>query len=248
LKVIAFTRPERRLKESIAIAEAAGFAVMAAPSLEILSRDVRDIDGLFRTMNEDDTVVFTSPTSVEECIRSPLFRGSLNGTRVVSIGPGTSEALRSVGVEADEMPSEYSSEGMVRHLSGSVSGKRVILIRADRGSRTLDRGLEAAGAVVVDFAAYDLIPADPVHLNSILDAGKDGKIDVFAFTSPLSAKAFVEAAEKRAGNMEMFRKAKVAAIGKPTKDMLGSLGIVADIVPENATFGDMISEIKRRVG
>jgi len=248
LTVVAFARPKRRLPGSIALAEAAGFTVMAAPSLEILPRNIKDVEELFRGIRKDDIVVFTSATSVEECMRYPLFTDSLIGTLVISIGPGTSEALGSAGVKVDAMPSEYSSEGIVEHLSGSVAGKKVILIRSDRGSRLLDRGLAAAGADVTDFVAYGLEPADPVHLNEILNAGKDGKIDVFAFTSPLSARSFVEAADKKNGNRDMFKNAEVAAIGKPTIEMLVSLGINVTIIPENATFGEMIEAIKKRTG
>jgi len=201
---------------------------------------------LFNSIKQGDIVIFTSATSVEECGRSPLFIGSMAGARIVSIGPGTTEALEHFGVAADSMPSEYSSEGIVAHLRGSVTGKRVILIRSDHGSPVLDQGLAAAGADVTDFTAYSLRPADPKHLERILDAGSLGKIDVYAFTSPLSARAFIEAAENRSLKAaEMLGKAKVAAIGRPTADMLNSLGIGVDVMPEKATFEDMIAVIKK---
>ena len=219
---------------------------MAAPSLEIMPRSISDTEQLLRTIRRGDVVVFTSATAAEECGRSPLFRDSVAGAHVVSIGPGTAEALEHLGVATDSMPEEYSSEGIVGHLRGSVKGKKVILIRSDRGSRVLDQGLAAAGAEVVDFAAYSLKPADPGYLKEILDAGNMGKIDVFAFTSPLSAQSFAEAAESRAiKTADMLGKVKVAAIGRPTIDMLTSLGIKVDIIPERATFEDMIAAIKR---
>ena len=248
MTVIAFTRPERRLKESIALAEAAGFTVMAAPSLEIMPCGVREMEQLFRSIVSGDVIVFTSATSVEECGRSPLFKDSVERASVLSIGPGTSKALERFGITADVMPSVYSSEGIVEHMHGSVKGKRIILIRSDHGSRILDEGLRAMGAEVIDFVAYSLKPADPVYLNEILDAGSTGnKIDVFAFTSPLSAQSFIEAAEKRGIDVQgMFRRAKVAAIGKPTKDMLTSLKVKVDIVPEKATFEEMLIAIKKK--
>ncbi|AIZ56587.1 uroporphyrinogen-III synthase [Candidatus Methanoplasma termitum] len=246
MTVIAFTRPERRLKESIKAAEAAGFTVMAAPSLEIIPCSIQDMEQLFRTISENDVVVFTSPTSAEECGRSPIFKDSMRDAHILSIGPGTAKALERLGVATDTMPSEYSSEGIVEHLHGSVKGKKIILIRSDHGSRVLDEGLRAMGAEVVDFIAYSLKPVDPKHLNKILDAGRLGKVDVFAFTSPLSASSFVEAAEKRGIDAkDMFKRSKVAAIGKPTTDMLASLGIWADIVPVKATFEEMIAAIKK---
>ncbi|MCL2510364.1 MAG: uroporphyrinogen-III synthase [Methanomassiliicoccaceae archaeon] len=245
MTVIAFTRPEKRLTESIAFAEAAGFTVMAAPSLEIIPCKISLLVHLFRSIKKDDIVVFTSATSVEECGRSQLFKDSMANANIVSIGPGTTKALEEWGITADSMPSEYSSEGIVAHLRGTVAGKRVVLIRSDHGSPILDQGLREAGAKVTDFAAYSLKPADPKCLDDILDAGSAGKIDVFAFTSPLSARSFIEAAESRSiPAAEMFGKAKVAAIGKPTADALASLRIRVDVMPENATFEEMIASIK----
>jgi len=248
LTVIAFTRPERRLSESILIARNAGFTVMTAPSLEIIPCSTSDKERLLRSIRQGDIVVFTSATSVEECGKCPFFKASVTRAKIVSIGPGTTETLSRWGVTADSMPSEYSSEGIVAHLRDSVAGKRVILIRSDRGSPVLDQGLRAAGADVTDFAAYSLKTANPKRLDGMLDAGVLGKIDVFAFTSPLSARAFVMAAEHRAiSAAEMLGRVKVAAIGKPTANALASLGIGVDIMPENSTFEEMIAAIKKAI-
>lgn len=248
MTVIAFTRPERRLAESIYLAETFGFTVMAAPSLEIIPCSVHEMEQLFRTIVPEDVVVFTSATSVEECGRSSGFKESVKRSHVLSIGPGTTRALEHFDIVAESMPSEYSSEGIVKHLHGSVAGKRIILIRSDHGSHILDVGLRAMGAEVVDFIAYSLKPVNPKYLEDILDAGSLGKVDVFAFTSPLSARSFIEAARNRGVDVKsMLSKAKVAAIGKPTMDMLISLGIVVDIVPKNATFSDMICTIKESI-
>jgi uroporphyrinogen-III synthase len=221
---------------------------MAAPSLEIMPTDIGEMEQLLGSIKRGDVVVFTSATSVEECGRSPIFKDSLAGATILSIGPGTSIALESKGVATDTMPSEYSSEGIVEHMKGSVAGKRIILIRSDHGSRILDQGLRKMGADVVDFVAYRLKPADPKLLDEILDAGRIGKIDVFAFTSPLTAQAFIEAAKNKAiDTVDMMGRAKVAAIGKPTTDMLTSLGIRVDVVPENATFEEMLLAVKKKL-
>jgi uroporphyrinogen-III synthase len=234
------------LAASVAFAEAAGFTVMAAPSLDIISRGTGEIENIFRTIKPGNMAIFTSPTAVEECMRHPFVKDSLSGTFIVSIGSGTSKALEHADIKVDTMPKEYSSEGLVKHLSASVKGKRVVLLRSDRGTRVLNEGLTAAGAEVAEFAVYGLMPADPERLNMILDAGAAGKIDAFAFSSPLTARAFVEAAEKRFGNIDMFTNATVAAIGKPTEDALIALGIKVDIIPERETFEGMINAIKEK--
>ena len=206
------------------------------------------MEQLFLTIEDGDVVIFTSATAAEECGRSHLFQRSMKDARIISIGSGTAAALEHLGVAAGEIPSEYSSEGIVEHLRGSVAGKRVIVIRSDHGSQVLSQGLTPMGADVIEFAAYSLKPADPRGLEEMLDAGRLGRIDVFAFTSPLTVRSFVDAAENKAIDLEgMFGKATVAAIGVPTADMLTSLGINVDVMPESATFEEMLFAIKRRI-
>ncbi|MDY0293498.1 MAG: uroporphyrinogen-III synthase [Candidatus Methanomethylophilaceae archaeon] len=252
---LAFTRPRKRLEESVALAEGMGFRVMAAPSLEISEGDPEDFDRAetLLTTGRADIVVFGSTTGVEECARAygGRMRWILNRTTVVSIGPSTSRALRDAGVRVDSVPEDYSSQGLVDMLAGSVRGKTVLLIRSDRGSEVLNMGLARNGARVEELAAYRLEPSGMTpELGRIMETLEGGGLDALAFSSPMSASSFAEGLDSLYGGgaaRKMLRGTCVAAIGGPTASRLKDLGRPPDVVPGRTTFADMLEAVKSRL-
>ena len=89
-----------------------------------------------------------------------------------------------------------------------------------------------------------------IALLHLLTMIKQGRLDVMAFTSPKSASIFISQVEdyfgKEAGDAYLH-KVKIAAIGGPTSERLTELGFEPDIVPENATFQDMLEAIREAV-
>ena len=65
MTVLGFTRPNKRLKDSVKEAEDLGFQVMAAPSLDIQSGDDAEFDRLEANLGKDVPVIFGSATAVE---------------------------------------------------------------------------------------------------------------------------------------------------------------------------------------
>ena len=247
MTTLAFTRPLRRLDESVVIAKEYGFDVIAAPSLDIVhgrSEDYSDIrrklkDGVF------STVIFSSATAAEECKNEwgedlPIL---FKDTEVISIGPGTSKALDRMGVKTSSMPSEYTSSGLVEHLNGNKDGREVLIIHSDRGSSILQDGLESSGFIVDELIAYTLEKHEG-GLDEMRSAILADKVDAIAFTSRMSVESFLDSIglEKEV----IFKKAKAAAIGPPTKEKLEEEGITVDIIPQNATFRDLLQTIKDR--
>lgn len=248
--VLGFTRPSKRLKDSVKEAEDMGFTVMAAPSLEILPGEDAEFTKLEASVTPESIVVFCSSTAVEECQTrfGDKLADVIGSAKVVSIGPATTKRLEAAGLRASAVPEDYSSEGIVDMMRSEVGGKRVILVRSDSGSDVLSDGMNAAGAELVDVSAYRLKEAGMgnalLHMFMTL---KKGRIDVLAFTSPMSASMFISMAEKQFGKEkadDLIRKTKIAAIGGPTKKRLTELGFAPDIVPEKTTFTDMLKAIR----
>ena len=245
MTTLAFTRPLRRLAESVEIAKGYGFDVMAAPSLDIVHGDAGSYDEIRKKLKGEvfSTAIFSSVTAAEECLSewgdgmSSLFRD----TEVISIGPGTAKALDRMGVETSSIPSEYTSSGLVEHLSGKKDGRKILIIHSDRGSTVLRDGLESSGFTVEELVAYTLEKHEG-GLDEMRSAVLQDKVDVFAFTSRMSVESFLDSIglEKE----RLFRKAKAAAIGGPTKERLEEEGITVDIMPKDATFKDMLQSIK----
>lgn len=250
MTVLGFTRPTKRLKDSVKEAEDLGFTVMAAPSLDIESGDKEEFERLEANVGEGVPVIFGSATAVEECKKyfGERLGSVFAGCRVISIGPNTSKYLEKEGIAVSDVPEDYSSFGLVELLKDDIRGKKVVIVRSDSGTDILSDGLKDAGAELVDIASYKLTE---VGMNSALFhmmiAIKRGEMDVMAFTSPMSATSFFGSMEKQYGKekaAEYMGKVKVAAIGKPTAMRLESLGRAPDIVPEKITFHDMLLAIK----
>ena len=68
-------------------------------------------------------------------------------------------------------------------------------------------------------------------------------MDVYAFTSRMSVESFLD--DIGVSKEKMFKRAKVAAIGKPTKERLEEEGIRVEILPNEATFPCLLETIKR---
>lgn len=250
MTVIGFTRPKDRIKDSVKEAEDMGFTVMAAPSLEIFTGDDEEFDKLTSSLIPGCIVIFGSATAVEQCQKrfGDSLKGMFDGMRMVSIGPATTKKLESVGLKVDSVPDDYSSYGLVDLLKDDVSGKRVVVIRSDSGSDVLSDGLIEAGADLVSVAVYKLkeVGMCPDILNMYVSI-KEARIDAMAFTSPKSASSFIGGLEEHFGKEQgdkYLKQVCIAAIGRPTAEMLESLGFKPDIVPAETTFHDMLQAIK----
>lgn len=247
MTTLAFTRPLRRLDESVVIAREYGFDVIAAPSLDIVHGRSEDYSDIKKKLKDRafSTVIFSSATAAEECRNEwgddlhILFRD----TEVISIGPGTSKALDKMGVRTSSMPYEYTSSGLVEHLGNNKDGREVLIIHSDRGSSVLKDGLESSGFRVEELIAYTLEKHEG-GLDEMRSAILADKVDVIAFTSRMSVESFLDSIglDKEV----IFKKAKAAAIGPPTRERLEEEGIHVDIIPQNATFRDLLQTIKDR--
>ena len=249
---VAFTRPAKRLEESVKLAESMGFRVFAAPSLEIMDGDAEEFQKAERQIRsgEVDIVIVGSETGVEECTRvyGAGLPELLSKVRVISIGSNTTEALRRANVRVDSEPEDYSSYGLIDLLEKDVEGKSVLLIRSDKGSKVLFDGLVSNGAKVTEFAAYKLKAVGKTEqLDAIMECMKNGELDAMAFTSPMSAETFFSDLAAKYGVEDsklILGQTRVAAIGGPTAMKLEELGRIPDIIPEKTTFKDMLEAIK----
>ena len=67
MTTLGFTRPNKRLKDSVKEAEDLGFEVMAAPSLDIQSGDDAEFDRLEANLGKDVPVIFGSEIGRASC-------------------------------------------------------------------------------------------------------------------------------------------------------------------------------------
>lgn len=109
------------------------------------------------------------------------------------VGPGTGERLRSYGFRADYMPERYTSESLAQGLAEqTVSSDRVLVFRAEEGSKFLNHCFESKGIHYKDVAAYTT-RVDRRKQDLLLRSIKDA--DYITFASGSAIRAFAEMTE-----------------------------------------------------
>lgn len=261
MKRVAVLRPEEKMADSISVVWSKGLEPVCASPLRVEIVDSECFDHFVSIASSGgiDSVILTSAIGAramtalaEKRMRRDEFLSLVRSIRVLTIGPQTARALEDMRIRVDLVPETYSSEGILDFLPREeVEGRRIVLVRSDRGERRLLDVLKDRGAVVSELVVYRLVPVtDSPGMRGLVRAFLDGGIDAFAFTSPLSATTFLRAAAESAPMEDVLAALSgsvVGAIGEPTRRALEESGVRVDVVPEAATFERLIDAIKERL-
>jgi uroporphyrinogen-III synthase len=162
---VLVTRPREQASPLVNALESRGFAVVVEPLIRIepLSDDAIDVRGY-------DCVIVTSPNGARELARRLSGRPAM----LAAIGPGTAEALRDEGLEADVSADVHTQEGLLAAFKGRP--RRALFVGAE-GART--HLIEELGADFV--AAYRTVelPSDDLP-----------EADLALLMSPSAARAY----------------------------------------------------------
>ena len=124
-----------------------------------------------------DFIVFTSRYGVK------YFDKPLDGTKIISVGPTTTEALKQRGATPIfESPTE-SAEGIIKWFKDKKKSK-ILLPRSDKGLKTLSEKLVEQGYEVTDLPVYTNKPNREAVKQDLT------KFDKVLFTSPSTVEAF----------------------------------------------------------
>lgn len=105
--------------------------------------------------------------------------------RTVAVGPATAQAIRDAGLAVDIEPTPAIAESVVRDLEHLVTGKRVLLVRAEQARDVIPERLRAAGATVDIAVAYRTVVAQDsaVLLFAAFARPETHPVHAVAFTS-----------------------------------------------------------------
>lgn len=181
-------------------------------------------------------LVFTSANAV--CFffqHAPWAASSPSLPQVAAIGPATAQHLRSLGVEPDFVPAEYTGACLAQTLP-DAAGARILLPRGRQGLPETAEGLRRRGATVDDIAIYDTVAAQP---SPSAYAGLYRGVDVVTFTSPSTARSFFSLVDKA-----RLEPALIACIGPTTADAVTALGYRVDLVADLHTVQGMVDALQ----
>jgi uroporphyrinogen III methyltransferase/synthase len=129
-----------------------------------------------------DWLVLTSPRGPSELRRVLRDLRRIRG-KVVSIGEGTSRALRLIGIEPDHT-ANGSSVSLAETLKNLVKpGESVVFARNERSSHVAFEAVRSIGAVVRSVSTYRMIPRQVPGLDVMREQWESCGVDAVVFGS-----------------------------------------------------------------
>ena len=243
---ILLTRPAHQCDKLQRYFETQGATVFLQPTIEILPpTDWQSVDEAINSISSYNILVFASPNGV----RSFFDRAkSLFGTNfaylidkipfLVATGLGTSEILTKYGVKKIHIPSEsYDAEGIIALLTQqTIVGKRILLVRGNRGRTLLPDELERLGGFVKQVSVYQSVDL-AVPAPEIASLVQCSKIDWVTVTSSAIGWSLVR---MFGGDL---RQTKLASISPITSQILSKSGFPPAVEAATATLPALVEAI-----
>lgn len=226
--------------------ESLGAEVTRLPALEFRPPgDPRPLERAVRRLGGYDWVVFTSPRGVEHAAeakeRLGLDARVFGKAKVATVGDRTRmAALAWLGVRPDLVPAKAHAEGLAAELKKrGVRGRRILLLRADKGRDVLPRLLRGFGAAVDDVVAYEqAVPRPDPAVVARLAAGD--------FDAALVTSGEIAANLKRfLGRRPWPARTKIVTIGPVTSAAVSALGW--SVAAEAAVPGETAEAVEKAV-
>ncbi len=149
---VLVTRPRHQAEDLARAIENAGGTAIRFPVIEIIGRDAKVVSTEYNALPEPDVVLFVSKNAAY------FGRDIVIGDRskIGAIGPATKYQLEDNGRSVGIFPTDaFDSEHLLTHPElNDVDGKRVTIVRGERGRALLGDKLEQRGADVSYLSAY----------------------------------------------------------------------------------------------
>jgi uroporphyrinogen III methyltransferase/synthase len=223
---VAVTRARAQASPLAARLRALGASVVEAPAIRI-----EPVDATLPDLAGFDLLCVTSPNGARRLLELCRDARDLRGPTIAAIGPGTADALRAGGIEADLIPERAVAESLVEALAERPVG-RALIARAERARDVLPDALRARGAEVEILALYRTV-AEP--LSDEARAAALGA-DYVTFTSASAVRFFVEAAGRPEGP-------QIVSIGPITSEALREHGLEPDIEASEHTPDGLVAAL-----
>lgn len=236
-KKIAVTRPKDRSSKLAEKLRFLGAEVLLLPSIKTEPiENNRELDIELERIKEYQWLAFTSPYGVKVFMNELKARKmdvrNLLGIKIAVIGSGTKKAFENFGIFTDLMPEIYNGHELGKILAETVKNEKVLIPRAKIGTDEVIKPLIDAKIDFVDLPIYDTIDVSNDSINKY-----DDTVDVVAFTSASTVKAFV------LNNSDLdLTKVNALCIGEQTAEIAKEYNMNISIA-EKATISSMIDKL-----
>jgi uroporphyrinogen-III synthase len=245
-KRIVVTRAVEQSRDLMARLENMGAIVLLFPAVSFSEpSDTVELDRAIRSLAEYDWILFTSANAVRffagRCRKLGVEPSQEGNYLCASVGPATASAVAAEGFSVDHVAEEFLGSALVRELSASLAGKKILLPRSERAGPDLPNALKAIGAEVTEVVAYHTGGVGVVE-PEVMQAIREARVDVISFFSPSA----IENMRADLGEEVLSRlgtRAALAAVGPVTAAALRSAGLPVAIEAPLATSESMAAAI-----
>ena len=246
---VLVTRPRHQAESMVRKLESLGAVASVMPAMEI--REPTDFAPMDEALGglrdrEWDWIAFSSANGVDAFFNR-LFSHDrdvrdLGGVKIAAVGEKTAEALGKYHLQPDVIPSgSFSSESLAEQLEPFVAGKRVLLIGANVGKKTLGERLSRM-AIVRSVVAYEQVEiVDKSH--EAFAALRRGEIHFVTLMSANAAKAIVGAFDEVIRGRVNRGEIQIVVISDDTADAVRHANLDVAAIAERATEEGMISAL-----
>lgn len=240
-KRVLVTRPRHQSATLCDALRSRGAEPLEFPVIEIESLvESSDVDRALRGLDNYAWVGFTSANGARIAVprwRELHDRAWPSDVRVAAVGSATAAVLRDLDVPVHAVPNDFQGAALPGVMD-DVSGRAVLLLRADIADRGLADALRKLGAVVDDVAVYRTVASTPDDRH--IAAAKNG-VDAVTFTSPSTVNSFLDVAQKvRMPVNELV----VASIGPVTTTAAQEAGLSVHVEADPHTIGGLVDGLE----
>lgn len=192
---ILVTRPAEQAPELSARLVERRLKPVAVPTVAIdTDSTAAELDTMLSSLDGADWLVVTSANGATALAgRLAAAERRLPDTvRVAAVGPATAAALADRGIVVDHVPDEYLTVAIADGM-GPVTGRRVLLARADAATPELREALVVRGARVEEVVAYRTIEG-PAESRDALHVALHQDLSGIAFTSSSTVRGLLRLA------------------------------------------------------
>lgn len=232
--------------------EELGAEIIEFPTIEIVPPEsYHGLDKAIHNIETYDCLIFTSRNGVkyffERFFEKDRDIRDLKGIKICAVGSKTAKEIKKYGIKVDLIPSEFSSEGLIKlfeEVKGSkaqgLRGMRFLLPRAEKAREIFPEKVRELGSHIDLPVAYRSIKPE-LHGKRLRRFLREGRISIATFTSAATFNNFMEIMGEKAN--ELLQGVAIAVIGPVTARAVEKAGLKVDIMPMEATIEALDEEI-----
>lgn len=254
--VILCTRPSGGSDPLVSALQDAGYRTRAVPTVDLEPGDSSALERQLRSLRPEDWVVLTSVTGARQVIDALLRSGAGNAGKMdvrpslrwAAVGPATADELSRGGIRPQVVPEDASGAALPDALlaDGPLTGRRVLLPRADAADDRLPAALRAGGAEVHEVVAYRTVEAPTASLRPLAAALADQELAAAVIASGSAFRGLVGLARRlppASGACERLETLALVSIGPTTSDAIRAGGLRVAAQATRPSVADLVRAV-----